>query len=46
MPDTTAVDAPGSSSLGQSLVPAFLWLPRTADNVRVLNQLIPSSTER
>ena len=34
MSDSTAVDAP-------SLVPAFLWLPRTADNVRVLDQLTP-----
>jgi len=34
MSDSTVVDAP-------SLVPAFLWLPRTEENVRVLNELTP-----
>ena len=46
MPDTTAVDAPGGDSLRPSLVPAFVWLPRTADNVRALDELIPSNTDR
>jgi len=27
-------------------VPAFLWLSRTADNVRVLKQLIRLNTQR
>ena len=34
MSDSTVVDAP-------YLVPAFLWLPRTEENVRVLNELTP-----
>ncbi len=46
MPDPTAGETPDSDSLGQSLVPAFLWLPRTADNVRVLDQLSPLNIER
>jgi len=47
MSDTIAADTPGGGeSLGQSLVPAFLWLSRTADNVRVLKQLIRLNTER
>ena len=46
MPDTTAVGDPGSDSLRQSLVPAFVWLTRTADNVRALDELTPLRTER
>jgi hypothetical protein len=46
VPDTTAVGAPGSDSLRQSLVPAFVWLPRTPDNVRALDEFVPLHTER
>jgi len=46
IPDTTAVGAPGSDSLRQSLVPAFVWLPRTPDNVRALDEFVPLHTER
>ena len=46
MPDTTAVGDPGSDSLRQSLVPAFVWLTRTAGNVRALDELTPLHTER
>jgi len=46
MPDTTAVGDPGSDSLRQSLVPAFVWLTRTADNVRALDELTQLHTER
>jgi hypothetical protein len=46
MRDTTPVGDPGSDSLRQSLVPAFVWLTRTADNVRALDELTPLHTER
>ena len=46
MPDATATDTSGSDSLRASLVPGFLWWPRTADNVRALDELIPLHTER
>jgi hypothetical protein len=45
LPDTSAI-APGGDSLHQSLVPGFLWWPRTADNLRALDQLIPLNTNR
>ncbi|PYO98837.1 MAG: hypothetical protein DMD60_03105 [Gemmatimonadetes bacterium] len=45
LPDTTAITA-GGDSLPRSLVPGFLWWPRTADNLRALDQLIPSNTDR
>jgi hypothetical protein len=43
--DTTA-SVPATDSLRQSLVPAFLWWPRTAENLRVLDQLVPLQTDR
>jgi len=43
MPSATATDPTGSDSLRESLVPGFLWWPRTADNVRALDVLTPSN---
>jgi hypothetical protein len=43
MPGATLTDTPGSDSLSESLVPGFLWWPRTADNVRALDVLTPSN---
>jgi len=39
----TATDPTGSDSLRESLVPGFLWWPRTPDNVRALDVLTPSN---
>jgi len=39
----TATDPAGSDSLRESLVPGFLWWPRTADNVRALHVLTPAN---
>lgn len=46
MPGATATDTPGSDSVRESLVPGFLWWPRTADNVRALDELTQSNTDR
>ena len=43
MPSATAADPTGSDSLRESLVPGFLWWPRTADNVHALDVLTPSN---
>ncbi len=39
----TATDPTGSDSLRESLVPGFVWWPRTPDNVRALDVLTPSN---
>lgn len=39
MPDAAAASPTDGPSLQRSLVPAFLWWPRTAENVRVLDEL-------
>jgi len=43
MPSATATDPTGSDSVRESLVPGFLWWPRTPDNVRALDVLTPSN---
>ena len=43
LPGAAATETPGSNSLRESLVPGFLWWPRTADNVRALDVLTPSN---
>jgi len=43
MPGPMATDPTAGDSLRESLVPGFLWWPRTPDNVRALDVLTPSN---